>query len=88
MNSYIKDDPTEADFIEYLNDVYGIIEICGMSMHAGEALYVTYPETFRAKYNEHCDNMNIVWVCSECGEEYTTEDEADACCDPLEPEDY
>ena len=76
-------DYTEEEVEEFLHEIYGNVEICGMAFSSGQALRELDPTAFRmAKLDieDSHNRVNSIWVCSECGEEYNDEDEADQCC--------
>jgi len=84
MNAERKE--TELDEKEYedvLNELYGDVEVCGMTYSAGCALRELDPTAFRCgkvDYEDQLDKDNPLWLCGECGDEYDDEDEAEECC--------
>lgn len=40
-------DYNESKFAEYLNEIYGEVEICGMPFMAGDVLFEVDPTAFR-----------------------------------------
>lgn len=46
--------PNEAEFKEYLNDMYGFIEVCGMCYPAGDVLEEIDPTAFDVMYADFC----------------------------------
>ena len=51
------DVPDEVEFKEYLNDMYGDINICGMSYPAGDTLEEIDPTAFDVMYADFCAEM-------------------------------
>jgi hypothetical protein len=75
--SAIKKEFDENEYEELLNDTYGDVEICGLKYPAGHALRELDPIAFRCAMN---DNEEDGWICSECGQTYIDEEEAEECC--------
>jgi hypothetical protein len=65
------DDETDA----LIDDVYPSIEICGIKFSASRILRELDP----IAYSVAMDGYEA-WECGECGAEYETEAEAEACC--------
>ena len=78
--SAIEIESTESEFEEKLNDLYGTVEICGQIFDQGTALRELDPTAFRVA---HADEP-ISYGCSECGDVFEDEDEAEECCPPQE----
>ena len=51
------DVPDEAEFKEYLNEMYGDIDVCGMRMPAGDILEEIDPTAFDVMYADFCAEM-------------------------------
>lgn len=68
----------ERDFEQELNEVYGTVEICGMTFDQGTALKELDPVAFRCALAD----QDIRYKCGECEKEFDDEDEANACCLP------
>jgi hypothetical protein len=80
----IEQEISEEDYIQVLNDTYGTVEICGQTFDSGYALKELDPTAFRCGKVDYEDTLERKWECTECGEEYTDEDEAEECCKPEE----
>lgn len=76
----IEPEVDESDFREYLNDLYGEVDICGMTFDAGYALQELDPTAFRCSMSDYTSTLDSKWKCSECGTEYDDYDEAKECC--------
>ena len=91
MNAYRKElDYDEDEIIEMLDEIYGDVEICGMTYSSGQALLELDPIAFRQAKLEIEDSNerdNPVWVCSVCDSEFENEDDAEECCKPDDEED-
>ena len=51
------DVPNEAEFREYLNDMYGYVNICGIACPASDVLEEIDPVAFDVMYAEFCAEM-------------------------------
>jgi len=91
MNSEpVEKELTDEEFEDVLNNIYGDINICGMTFDSGYVLRELDPTAFRCGKIDYEDSLEPEeWVCGECGEIYYNEDEAEECCQPEEDkEDY
>lgn len=77
MNTCHEYERTEDEFVAELNEIYGHVEVCGMTMDAGEVLKVMDPVAFRCGMAD----MPQQWVCDSCHSIHDSEDEALACCE-------
>lgn len=75
MNAYEKE-YDERDFEDMLNENYEEVNVLGITYGAGTVLKAVDPIAFRCAMSDE----PVVWVCDECGEEYSDEDEAEECC--------
>lgn len=73
--------PSESDIIDRLNDIYGDIDVCGMTYGAGDILAEVDPTALRCMVAEATQ-----WQCSECDEVHDAEGDAEECCKPEEEE--
>lgn len=81
MNAELKEyDDKEHE--EYLTEIYGTVEICGMTFDSGSALQELDPTAFRVSMADRED----VWICGECKDEHDDEDQAEECCKEACPE--
>lgn len=78
-------EPTEEQYEELLNEIYGDVEIAGFSYATGYALKELDPIAFRCRYSDYCASETR-WECDECGSEYDNEEEAEECCQEEEEE--
>ncbi len=79
--SAIEHEITDEEYIEELNEIYGEVEICGMTFDAGRALKELDPTAF------DCGKSDLMkWECSECGAVYDEEDDAEECDCPEKEE--
>jgi hypothetical protein len=74
---------TEEEFEDYLNEVYGDVDICGISYPAGNVLKQVDETAFDVAYADHDTER---WKCGECGAEYDNEEGAEDCCSEEEEE--
>jgi len=75
MNAY-EVEKDEKEFEDMLNDTFGTVDVCGMTMDAGTVLRECDPIAFRCALSDE----PIIWACGECDEQYETEEEANECC--------
>lgn len=75
MNAQQKE-TTEEEYEEQLNDIFGTVEICGMTFDSGRALKELDPTAFRVGMSD----IEEPWICSECDSEHDNEDDAEECC--------
>ena len=78
MNAYLKE-MTEEEYEEQLNEIYGEVEICGMTFDSGRVLKELDPIAFNCGMSDVSSEYDK-WICGECEEEYDTEEEAEECC--------
>ena len=69
----------EKEFEDYLNDLYGDVDVCGMSMPAGSVLREMDDCAFRTARNDH-NSTQDVWECPICHRGYNEESDAQECC--------
>lgn len=69
----------EKDFEDELNEMYGTVEICGMTFDQGTALKELDPTAFRCALAD----KDIRYACGECSAEFDDKEEAEACCTPV-----
>lgn len=75
MNA-IEIEMSDDDLEKELNDLYGSVDVCGMTMNAGYVLREMDPIAFRcAKLDKDSQYM-----CSECDTVYDSEEMAEECC--------
>jgi hypothetical protein len=74
MSAILKD-WTDEEIEDWLDSIYQPIEFAGMTIHASDMKHID-PIMFRCCRAD----MEDVWICSECDEEYKDEDEANECC--------
>jgi hypothetical protein len=75
----IEHEITDQEYEDELNNVYGEVEICGMTFDSGRALHELDPIAFRCGQSDE-----MKWECSECGKVYDEEQDAADCCPPEE----
>lgn len=71
---------SEKEFEEYLDEIYGDVEICGMKFSSGRALKELDPIAFRCAMSDE----PFHYRCGECNKEYEEDEleEAEECCRP------
>lgn len=74
---------TEEEYEQMLDDIYGEVEICGMTFSSGRALRELDPTAFRCGL---CDEPTM-YECGECGAQFEDEDEAEKCCEEVDDPD-
>ena len=75
VNRELDDDEYES----WLNEVFGDVEVCGMTMSSGTVLREMDDCAFRTgriDYNA-CED---VWECPTCGKRHRDEEDAQECC--------
>lgn len=78
---------TEDEFEEYLNEMYGTVDVCGMTFDSGAILRELDPTAFRCGQADYESELEPVeWECGECGAIYDNEDDAEDCCSDDESE--
>lgn len=83
MKAILKDkEISDSDYRDILDDLYGTVEVCGMTMDSGRVLEEMDPTAFRCGKADYEDGIEDVWTCSECDTEYKWEDDAEECCTP------
>ena len=70
---------TEASFLDMLNESYGEVQICGMTMYQGDILKECDPIAFRCSMNDS-QEYNTIYECPICGKDHDDEDDALYCC--------
>lgn len=71
---------SDEEFIDILDDIYGDVKICGMSYSSGRALLKLDQIAFNCARADYETTLDDQWECSECGEVYDNEDDAEECC--------
>ena len=66
----------EREYQEKLTEIYGTINICGMTFDAGYALKELDPTAFRCGMADEPEQ----WKCTECDTIHDSEEEAEECC--------
>lgn len=67
---------TDREFEDYLTDIYGEVDVCGLKYDSGHLLRLVDETAFNCSRND----LPEVWECDECEKTYDTEEEADECC--------
>ena len=80
--SAIEIEKDEKEFEEYLNEIYGDVEICGMYFEQGTALKELDPTAFYVFLSDEPTQ----WECSYCFSVFDSEEEAEECCGDVEEE--
>jgi len=84
MNSYqIETEIDDDEYEQFLNEMYGDINVCGMTMSSGYVLKHMDTIAFdigKSEYETSLDNDNPKYGCGQCHEPYDDEDEAENCC--------
>lgn len=70
----------ESQYDDMLDDVYGDVEIAGLKYSTSHALKKVDPTAYRCDFVDWASNEPSRWQCSECDEEYDSEEEAEECC--------
>ena len=68
------------NFDEYLDEIYGIVEIAGMSYNTSQALEELDPTAYRCMFADYSSELPKRFECSFCGEIFETREEAVECC--------
>ncbi len=80
-DNYEEIELTEDEYEDMLNEIYGTVEVCGMTMDAGRILREMDETAFRCGMSDEPQH----WRCLGCGKEFDDEDDAADCC-PIEDE--
>ena len=86
----IETELTDSEYEDYLDELYGEVEVCGCNYSAGRTLREVDPTAFRcgkSDYESEQDSENPRYACGECGEIFegdSAEDEAEECCEEKE----
>lgn len=75
----IEPDVTEVQYEEYLSEIYGDVDICGMPFDSGRALKELDPTAFRCGLVDYESGLESKWKCPICELEYDTEEDAAEC---------
>jgi hypothetical protein len=78
---------TEQEYEDRLDEIYGEVEICGMTFNSGRALKELDPTAFRCGKGDYESTQDSTWLCGECDSDYDNEDEAEACCNREQSDD-
>lgn len=76
----IEHEVDDEEYEEFLNELYGDIDVCGLPYPAGHVLHEIDPIAFRCGKVEYESEQSSRWKCGNCGTEYDDEDEAEDCC--------
>lgn len=71
---------SESEYEDVLDEIYGDVQIAGLSYSTGQALREIDPTAFRCGKVDYEAEQPSKWECGECGAEYDNEDEAEDCC--------
>ena len=71
---------TDEEYQLELDDLYGEVNVCGMTMRAGYVLREMDPTAFRCGKIDYTDSLEHEWECGECGEAFDNEEDAENCC--------
>jgi hypothetical protein len=71
---------TDGEYRDLLDELYGDVEICGMTFSSGYALKELDPIAFDCGKNDYETGTPSKWECGACNEEYEEEEDAEACC--------
>ena len=87
MNSkQIETELDEQEYQDILDEIYGDVEVCGMTYGSGYVLRELDPIAFRcgkSDYESEQDSENPRFECGVCGDEFdgnNAEEEAENCC--------
>lgn len=76
---------TEDQHEDQLRDIYGKVEICGMSFDAANTLRELDPIAFQCSFNDS-QEYETKYICPICESEYEEEEDALYCCQTEEEE--
>jgi hypothetical protein len=79
QQNYEEVELTEQEYEDMLDEIYGEVQICGMTFNSGRALRELDPTAFRCGMADEPQK----WKCLGCDRIYEDEDEAAECC-PLD----
>jgi len=80
-DNYEEIELTEDDYEAMLNDTYGTVDVCGMTMDAGHVLRQLDDTAFQCGMSDEPQQ----WKCLGCNTVYDDENDAANCC-PIEDE--
>ena len=76
---------TEDEYEDTLNEIYGTVEVCGMTFDSGRILRELDPTAFVCGQVDYESELAPKeWACSVCGVVFDNEDEAEKCCNESE----
>ena len=70
----------DDEFRDYLDGIFGDVDVCGFTYGPGYALQELDPTAFRCAKLDYESEHGNMWQCSKCDEVYDTEAEAEDCC--------
>jgi hypothetical protein len=74
-----EDKYTEDTYMDMLDDIYGDVEICGMTYNAGYALKELDPIAFRCGMSD-MQEYETIYQCPICGTDHEEYEDALYCC--------
>ena len=75
IESTISDD----DYAKVLNELYGLVEICGVEFQSGYVLQELDPTAFACALSDYASE-NVQYKCDKCGEVHDKQFDANDCC--------
>lgn len=77
----------DDEYEQFLNELYGTVNVCGMTMDAGHVLRHMDNIAFNTGKNDYENSLETEeWECNNCNETYNDEDDAEYCCQSSEDE--
>lgn len=75
IRHYSEYEMSDRDYEDYLDEIFGDVEVCGYSYSSGRVLHELDPIAF------DCGKSELMqWRCDNCGKIYDEESDADECC--------
>lgn len=75
---------TDEEYRDMLDEIYGEVEVCGMTFSSGRVLEELDPTAFRCGKGDYESEQPSKWQCGTCDTEYNEEEDAEECCKPTE----
>ena len=86
MNAY-KVERSAEEFDDFINECVEEVVIFGMHYQPAKVLREVDPIAYNCEFSDWESSQDEEWMCETCGEVHYSEEEAEACCNPVVDED-
>jgi hypothetical protein len=76
----IEPEVTDEYWEEFLTDLYGEVNVCGMTYESGRLLKEIDPIAFQCGKSDYESGLDVRYACGECGDDYHDRYDAERCC--------